>query len=212
MKTLLPRLVFVVFVAAASGCSLLARPGAGLAVYAPALSVPAPSAKPPYSPRKKWQIAVAEPQAPTSLLGTRILVAPQPGRVEVYRGARWQDAPATRLQSLLVQALREAGAPHAADTASAQRADYVLESDLVRFQAEYRGATAPTVSVRVYARLIRMSSGEVVASHDFAADELAASGAVPTVVEAFERAINRVVHDGATWVVAAGDRASEPPL
>jgi cholesterol transport system auxiliary component len=210
MKALFPRLVFAVVAAAGSGCSLLARPAAGLAVYAPVLSPPIPSAQFLPYPTRNWQIAIAEPQAPTPLLGTRILVAPQPGRVEVYRGARWQDAPATQLQSLLVQALRAAGAPHAADIGSAQQADYVLESDLFRFQAEYRGATAPTVSVRVYARLIRPSSGEVVASREFAADEPAASGAVPAVVQAFERAINRVVHDGATWVVAASDGAYKP--
>jgi cholesterol transport system auxiliary component len=160
---------------------------------------------------RNWQIAVAEPQAPTPLLGTRILVAPQPGRIEVYRGARWQDAPVTQLKSLLVQALREAGAPHAADTGSVQRPDYVLETDLIRFQAEYRGAAAPTASVRMYARLIRASSGEVVASHEFAVDEPAVGSAVPVVVEAFERAISRVVRDGARWTVAEGDRASEPP-
>jgi cholesterol transport system auxiliary component len=211
MKTLLQCIVIAVAAAAVSGCALLARPNADLVVYAPALSLPAPSAPMLHSPEPHWQITVAEPQAPNPLLGTRILVAPQPRRIEVYHGARWQDAPAAQLKSLLVQALREAGAPHAADTGSAQRTDYLLESELVRFQAEYRGATAPTVTVCVYARLIRVGSGEVVASQEFAVDEPAASSAVPVVVEAFERAVNRVVRDGATWAVAAADRASEPP-
>lgn len=210
MRSLIHFIVIAAAAAAAPGCALLARPDAGLAVYAPALALPAPSAPSLHTSTRRWQIAVADPQAPTPLLGTRILVAPQAGRIEVYRGARWQYAPATQLRSLLVQALREAGAPHAADTGSAQRTDYLLESELVRFQAEYRGATAPTISVRVYARLIRVSSGEVVASHAFAVDEPAAGSAVPVVVEAFARAINRVVRDGATWAVAAGDHASEP--
>lgn len=209
MKALCQYLIIAAAAVFACGCSLLARPGSGMAVYAPVLSLPAPSAPRPSFQQRRWQIAVAEPQAPAALLGTRILVSPQPGRIEVYRGARWQDAPTIQLKSLLVQALREAGAPHAADTASVQRTDYLVETDLVRFQAEYRGAVAPTASVGLYARLVRAANGEVVASRMFAAEERAANSAVPVVVEAFERTLNHVVRDAATWAIAGGDQASE---
>lgn len=202
--------VSVLFVALLSGgCSLLARPGAGVVRYAPTLSSPAPSALSTPAQERHWQIAVAEPLAPAPLLGTRILVSPQPGHIEVYRSARWQEAPAILLKSLIVQALHEAGAAGAGDSTSLQRTDFLLESDLTRFQAEYRDTAAPSVSIALYARLINVADGQVIAARRFTVEEPAAGGAMPAVFEAFERAINRLVRDGADWAVAAGDRAAE---
>ncbi len=192
------------------GCSLLARPGGSVALYAPALSPPVAPTRMSDAQQRRWQIAVAEPQAPAPLLGTRILVSPRPGQVEVYRDARWQDAPATLLQTLIIQALHEAGAAGAADSTSLQHTDFLLESDLVRFQAEYRDAALPSVSIGFYLRLIRVADGQVAAARAFSVEEPATGSAVPMVFKAFERAIDRLVRDGAAWTVAAGDRAAEP--
>lgn len=201
----------VVFAALLTGgCSLLARPGEGVTLYAPALSPPTASTRMAHTQERRWQIAVAEPQAPAPLLGTRILVSPQPGHVEVYRDARWQDAPATLLKALIIQALHEADAASAADSTSLQHTDFLLESDLVRFQAEYRDAAVPSVSIGLYLRLIRVADGQVAAARAFSVEQPATSGAVPVVFEAFERAIGRLVRDVAAWTVSAGDRASEP--
>ncbi|TDR41563.1 cholesterol transport system auxiliary component [Tahibacter aquaticus] len=186
-----------------SGCSLLARPGGGVARYAPALL---PHALPAPTHERRWQIAVAEPLAPAPLLGTRILVSPRPGHIEVYHAARWQEAPAVLLKSLIIQALHEAGAAGAADSASLQRTDFLLESDLFRFQSDYRDTPAPSVSIDLYVRLIRVADGQVAAARRFSVVEPAAGSAMPAVFEAFERAIDRLVRDCADWAVAAGDR------
>lgn len=187
------------------GCSLLARPGQGVVLYAPALLPPAPRTLSAPVHERRWQIAVAEPLAPAPLLGTRILVSPQPGHLEAYRAARWQEAPSILLKSLIVQALHEAGAAGAADSASLQRTDFLLESDLVRFQAEYRGTAAPSVSIGLYLRLIRVADGQVAAARMFSVDEPAGGSAVTVVFEAFERAIDRLVRDGADWAIATSD-------
>lgn len=193
-----------------TGCSLLAQRGGGVTAYAPVLSAATAAASAADRHSREWQIEVAEPQTPASLLGTHILVSPEPGRVQVYRDARWQDPPAALLQALLIQGLSEAGVVGAAGSASLQHADFLLESDLLRLQAEYRGEIVPTATVGVYARLVRVADGRVVAAHLFVVDEPATASPVPYVVEAFGRAIDRLVRDIAAWTVAAGDQAREP--
>ncbi|GMV30476.1 MAG: hypothetical protein AMXMBFR59_26010 [Rhodanobacteraceae bacterium] len=193
-----------------TGCSLLGKPRGGVASYAPVLS---PATTPAASDRRTrtWQIEVAEPQTPSSLFGTHILVSPEPGRVEVYRDARWQDPPALLLQALLIQGLGESGVAGAAGSASLQHADFLLESDLLRLQAEYRGEIVPTAAIGVYVRLVRVADGRVIAARRFSVDEAATASPVPCVVEAFGRAIDHLVRDMAAWAVAAGDQAWEPP-
>lgn len=193
----------------ATGCSFLAQRG-GVASYGPKLSsATAPAAAEPRT--LAWQIEVAEPQAPASLSGTHILVSPEPGHVEVYRDARWQDPPAVLLQALLIQGLSESGIAGTAGSTSLQRADFLLESDLLWLLADYRGEIAPTATIGVHARLVRVADGRVVAAHRFSVEEAATASPVPCVVEAFGRAIDRLVRDLAAWTVAAGDRAWEPP-
>jgi cholesterol transport system auxiliary component len=206
MKTLWKYALVSIATIASTGCTLLGRPREGVTSYAPTLSTP--TAEVVSDGREPaWQIAVAEPQTPASLLGTRILVSPEPGCVEVYRDARWQDPPAILLQALLIQGLGDAGIAGAASDASLQRADFVLESDLLRLQAEYRGAIAPTTALRAHVRLIRVTDGKVVAARLFAIDEPAAASPVPCVVDAFTRAMNRFVRDASDWTVKAGNEA-----
>jgi cholesterol transport system auxiliary component len=210
MNTLYKYTRVMVLVLLSSGCSLLPQRRGSVTLYALTLSAPTESEAESDTRERSWQIEIAEPQAPAPLLGTRILVAPQPGRLEVYRDARWQDSPAILLQALLVQSLNEAGVTGAAGNASTQRADLLLESDLLQFQAEYRGGIAPTATTSIYVRLVRVADGRIVAARVFSVDEPAAASPVPLVVEAFERAINRLVRNIAAWVVVAGDRSGSP--
>ncbi|UXI65965.1 ABC-type transport auxiliary lipoprotein family protein [Tahibacter amnicola] len=172
----------------------------------------APRASPPsaHTPAGNWQIEVVEPQSLSPLLGTGILVSPSEQRLAIYRGARWTDAPTLLLQSLLVHALRAGGMPGAAGSSSAQRADYLLESDLRAFQAEYRDRNRPTVVIVLDARLIRVADGRSLASRTVSVEEIASTPALPQVILAFGEGADRLGREVAQWTVETLSNARSP--
>lgn len=189
---------------ALAGCAFGHRED--LVVLAPGLSQgEAPTA--PAAPRP-WQLVVAEPRAVAPLDGTRILVMPTPGEIQFYKGVRWRDATPAMLQDLFVQAFRNTGLPGTGVPAGGLRADLLLRTDLEQFQAEYRGAQAPTVVVRISAQLIR--DGTVVAAHVFEVEEACADEHMPEVFAAFQRAIDKATAAMVAWTIAAGDAAGTP--
>ena len=191
------------------GCALLSSTHPTQTVYALALAPE--SARPQSAVLHSWQIQVAEPQATAALQGTRILVQPLPGQVQVYAEARWQDTPSQLLQSLIVQSLRErAHLPAVTGSASLMRADFRLESDVLAFQSEYRGAPLPTAVVRIDARLVRLADGKVVSANTFALEQSATGTDVPAVVSAFDHAANALMASLTPWVLTAGDEAQLP--
>src|SRR3569623_895608 len=186
------------------GCALLSMRHDTLAVYA--LSATAVPMAAPSTGLHAWQIQVAAPQASPALQGTRILVQPLPGQSQVYAGARWQDAPPEALQAVMLRSLRErGGVMGVAGGGSLMRADFRLESEVLAFLSEYRGAPVPTVVIAFDARLLRLADGAVVAARRFTAEERASATDVPAVIAAFNRAVDALMGSLTTWLLAAGD-------
>lgn len=188
-----------------SACSLLTGTREDLIVYAPVRAhsereVPASHAARP------WQLIVAEPQAISPLNGTRIVVMPQPGAIQFYKGARWRDNAPVMLQDLLIQAFQDSANLAGIGTASSNiRADFILQSNLEEFQAEYRGDRTPVVTIRLAMQLIDNASGRVIANRRFAVEQRCASPQLANVFSTFELALNRLVADVVTWTVESGD-------
>lgn len=189
------------------GCSLLIDRRGEVTVYAPAIEQ---QGQPGVSQRAHaWQLVVAQPHAIAPLDGTHIVVAPVPGEIEYYKGARWREAAPAMLQDLVLQALHDfSGLSSAVAPASGVVADYLLLSDLRDFQAEYRGAKTPIVVVRITLQLVRYADASVVAARTFAVEEPCRTERIADVFAAFQSSINKLLLDVVEWSVAEADRQS----
>ena len=196
-------LVLVAAIALAGCVSIGDR--AVLKVYAPQIGL-AVDAGWPVSTRT---LAIAEPSASSALDSTRIAVRPTPSTLQVYAGAIWSDTAPALVQSALVDALGGSERFRAVVRPSdGVGADLLLRLDLRHFEAVYaEGARRPTVLVELQATLVDQRRGQVAASRSFRVEEAAEDKALPAVVTAFERAMERVAVELTPWVLegAAAD-------
>lgn len=153
-----------------------------------------------------WQLRVDTPQADRLLDGNRIAVVPEPGRITVYKGARWA-APAPRLlRDRLIDALRTTGRlAGVSSDGEGLYTEYRLDSQLRAFQSEYRDGR-PVAVVRLDAILVDVARNRGVATRSFVAEQPADGTAVPQVVAAFGRACDALAAQVGTWAVDAGER------
>jgi cholesterol transport system auxiliary component len=188
--------IWVAATLALCGCSFVAGRHEDLTVYSPQLTIAA--AVHPASP---WQLIVAEPRALAPLGSDRMVVMPQPGIIEFYKGVRWRDRSTLILQELLVRAFQGGASwDGVSRPESGIRGDFILQSDLRDFQAEYRFASTPTVVVRIDSQLIDGSTHRIVASRSVAIERPCASSAVGVVFSTFEQAVSEAVAQIADWV------------
>ncbi|MGQ4876974.1 ABC-type transport auxiliary lipoprotein family protein [Billgrantia sp. LNSP4103-1] len=151
------------------------------------------------SPRIELTLRLATPRADGLLEGSRIVVVPQPNRPQVYEGVRWSDGVPLLLRDRLIDAFHDDGRVlHLVPARSGVSADVELLTDLLRFRSEYREGH-PEAEVRLDARLVDASTGELIASQRFSQRHVADSEAVGDVVEAFGLATDRLASELVDW-------------
>jgi cholesterol transport system auxiliary component len=195
-----------------SGCSIL---GGGqrdpVTIYSPELT-----ARPdPSWPRMDAQVALARPSASRMVDSPRIAVRPVPGELQVYRGAAWAQPPTDMVEANVLRLLEDSGKiAGVGRLATGLRSDYRLAMDLRRFESDYRGGTVPTATIEVNAMLLSNRDQRIVASRTFTRLEPAAGTDVPSVTDAFGRALSAISTDIAGWTLqqGEGDVRNDPPL
>jgi len=189
-----------------SACSLVGGQHEALVQYGLTRVAAAPSEASNRSAFHPWQLVVAEPQAINPLNTARIVVLPEAGVIEFYKGVRWRDTAPVLIQALIVQALQDSTNLQGIGTpADMRHADFTLQIDLQEFQSEYRGAKVPTVSIRFAAQLVDDNSGGVLANRIFATEQACASTDVQAVTIAFQKAVDRIAQQIVAWTVETGD-------
>jgi cholesterol transport system auxiliary component len=187
---------------ALAGCGLLPKQET-VSLYRPE---PVVTGDPTW-PQVAWQLQIARPYADTAHDSARILVRPQRGELQVYKGAAWtQPAPDLVLDTLLrafADSERFAGVARRGEGVSAE---YELLLDLRRFETEYDGAAAPNAQVVLGARLVHNADNRVVASRVFGAEVRAGSADVAAVNRAFESGLGDVTAALIGWTLAEGRR------
>lgn len=138
-----------------------------------------------------------------------IVVMPEPGRVSVYKGARWSESPALLVRGRLVDAFMAAGLRSVTTDDDRFYSDYTLSGDLRAFQSEYR-AGSPVVVVRYDAQLRRGGSRRLLASRSFVVTEPPAGTQVPDVVAAFGKADDALAQQVVAWVLETAQDQRQP--
>lgn len=149
-------------------------------------------------PQVGWQLIVELPVAAAGLDTTRIALQHTPYTLEYYARAAWTDNAPAMVQTLIIESFESTGSILAVGReAIGLRPDFILKTDLREFQALYydAGATtaAPTVFVRMNAKLVQMPERRIVASNTFEQRAPAASDSFKDIIEAFDEALGSVI-------------------
>ena len=169
---------------------------------APALQlyVLAPPATVMATARTGPTLRVARPIAGPALNTDRIALLRPGNRLDYYAGSRWSAPLADLVSDLELKVLRDDSAWSAvADDRSTFNADYLLQTSIERFTAEYAQETgAPTVRVDLHAMLIRRGDGTLVGTFAVSEQGTAKENRMASVVAVFSAVADQAVIDVAT--------------
>ncbi len=180
---------------------MLAGPKEPVTIYAPVARVAAD----PAWPAADWQLSIGKPTASRMVDSVRIAVRPVPGELQVYKGAIWSQDPDEQLQDALLRVLEDSGKiGSVARQGSGIAADYRLELDLRRYEADYAGASVPAATIEANAKLLHAGDREVVASRTFLQAVPATGTDTARVADAFGQALGAIAGDIAGWTLASG--------
>jgi cholesterol transport system auxiliary component len=159
-------------------------------------------------PKVKWQLVIGTPVASADLDTTRIALTRSPGVVEYFAKGAWADNAPILLQDKLIESFEASNAIVAVGRdAVGLKPDYVLQSELRDFQAEFTGGV-PTAHLRLTAKLVRMPDRRIIAN--FASEQKvpAAGNSLPQIVDAFDRAASEAFQDVVVRVLTAPTQES----
>jgi cholesterol transport system auxiliary component len=163
----------------------------------------------PAWPQVDWELSVGRPTSDEMLDSRRMVVIPEPGKIEVYQGVMWDDSVPDIVQDAIIHAFEDSGKIVAVGRQTAGlRTDYMLLLELRDDQAVYTTPSAPPeVTLVVNAKLIDYSTSRAVASRTFREVVPASGTAVPVVAQAFDTALSAFVRDLVGWVLTSGQQA-----
>jgi cholesterol transport system auxiliary component len=153
-------------------------------------------------PRVDWQLVVGTPVASADLNTTRIALTRSPGVIEYFANGAWADYAPILLQGKLIESFEASTAVSVGRDAVGLRPDFVLQSDLRDFQAEYSGG-APTAHLRLSAKLVRMPDRRIVANILSEQKVPAAGNSLAEIVVAFDRAAGQAFEEVVVKVLTA---------
>jgi cholesterol transport system auxiliary component len=107
------------------------------------------------------------------------------------------------VQSLLIESFEQTGKIISVSRDLAVlRADYILMSELRRFEARYEnGEAPPTVLVRLLVRLVKMPDRTIIGDEIGEARESAARNDMDAIIEAYNEALGSVMKRLVTWTL-----------
>lgn len=167
------------------------------------ISAPAPT--PSDSAPLAVDLNVARPIARPGLDTDRIAVLNADRRLDYYAGGRWGAEADLVVQDLLVESLRNTGRLRMVQgDLSAISAEYVLQTELNDFQAEYAaGGGDPIVRVTLVCTLGRVKDRRSLAVFTAAATAPASNNTLTAVVAAFESAYRQAATTAVNETLAA---------
>jgi cholesterol transport system auxiliary component len=150
-----------------------------------------------------WQLLVETPATSAELDTTRIVLSRSPVTVDYFGDAAWPERAPLMVQTLILESFENTGRILAIGRDSVGlRADYVLKPELRRFQAVYDGQVAPTVWVRIGARVVKTPEGRIVGQEMFESKVPATENRMDAIVDAFDEALGAVMKRMVTWTLS----------
>lgn len=163
-------------------------------------------------PTVDWQLVVERPIASAGLNSQRIALQRSTVTLDYFARANWTDTAPQLVQTLLIESFENTGKIKAVTRESTQlRADYVLQSELREFQAEYDVAgQPPLIRVRISGHLIRMPDRSIVGRHAVERAVRAEKGDMEGIVVAFDEALGKVMKQMVEWTLTVPGTGARP--
>ncbi|WP_061238582.1 ABC-type transport auxiliary lipoprotein family protein [Ectopseudomonas composti] len=162
---------------------------------------------PAQTQRVDWSLRVDSPSSNQMLDGTRIIVLPEPGRINTYQGVRWSERTPQLLRGRLLDAFHDDGRIQALSNEEQRlQADLELVSDLRSFHSQYRDGVAEAL-IQLDVRLVDARDQRILASRRFSVSQPARDTSIASVVTAFGQAGDQLSRELVDWTLAEGQRA-----
>lgn len=190
-----------------AGCSNVIGPGDMPQIYK---LVPAKQ-QAAAGPKAGAGLAIDFPDTPDALDTSRIVISRSPDTMDYYANSAWQDRLPSIVQRALLEGFEQSGRIDqvAFDTAGL-RANYLLQTSLRDFEARYDTPDgAPTIVVRIEAKLVTNQDRIIVARMTSSQEVPATANSVDAAVDAFNRASGAAVGQIVDWALAATTMASD---
>jgi cholesterol transport system auxiliary component len=157
-------------------------------------------------PPVKWSLVVDEPTAARQIDTSRIALMNGPFRVEYY--AEVDNAPAM-VQLLLMQSFQNTGRlPVVAPTRQTLATDFLLLSNLRKFQVEEDASGNPEATVVIEATLLRMPRRTPVATRRFEKATSVGSKSTESITAAFDASLGDTMRRVVDWTIEQGSAAA----
>lgn len=166
-------------------------------------------------PTVHWQLLVETPTADPGIDTPRIALDTAPTNLDYFANVSWVGRLPEMVQTELVESFASSGriTSIGRDTIGL-RADYVLETEIRGFQAEYKGdpkTTVPTVHVRMNFRLVSAASRTIVATTTFDERWPARANRMHDIVDAFDEAVGKMMKRVVAWTLLNGQADRRNP-
>ena len=159
-------------------------------------------------PPVKWSLVIDEPTAARQIDTSRIALMSGPFQVEYYADVEWTDSAPAMVQLLLVQSFQNTGRlPVVAPTRQTLATDFLLLSNLRKFQVENDASGTPQATVVFEATLLRMPRRTPVATARFEKATPVGSKSIETVTADFDASLGDVMRRVVDWTFQQGSAA-----
>jgi len=150
------------------------------------------------------QLLLALPNAPAGLDTERIALSRSPMSLDYFADAQWTDRAPLLVQTALLDGFEKSGAVPAVGRDSAGlRADFILETDLRDFAANYDSPSGPPrIAVAFNVKLIKIPERKIIGVKSVTRQQPAAADTIPEIVRAFDAALGGAVEEAVRWAVA----------
>jgi cholesterol transport system auxiliary component len=160
-------------------------------------------------PPVKWSLVVDEPTAARQIDTSRIALMNGPFRVEYYADVEWTDTAPAMVQLLLLQSFQNTGRlPVVAPTRQTLATDFLLLSNLRKFQVENDASGTPQATVVLEATLLKMPRRTPVATARFEKATPVDSKSIEAVTAAFDASLGDVMRRVVDWTLQQGSAAA----
>jgi cholesterol transport system auxiliary component len=160
-------------------------------------------------PAVKWSLVVDEPTAARQIDTSRIALMNGPFRVEYYADVEWTDTAPAMVQLLLMQSFQNTGRlPVVAPTRQTLATDFLLLSNLRKFQVENDASGTPQATVVLEATLLKMPRRLPVATARFEKATPVDSKSTEAVTAAFDASLGEVMQRVVDWTLQQGSAAA----
>jgi cholesterol transport system auxiliary component len=198
------RLLALAAVGATAGCGGLLQSNATPdQTYLLRAAVPANASAPALSAPS---LRIGRTLTAPGLDSDRIVLVRSDHRVDYYASSRWADSIPQMMEDLAADTLRGSGAWSSVhDSRGAFGAEYYLQIDIRRFEADYTQGAAPIIHVVLNCALGRRTERDLLASFSAEGTANASENRLSSVVAAFESATQ-------TALATVAERAKEALL